>query len=100
LGEYKDSVSVGVISGLSRSITAENDRGTSETLEDVIQTDAAINLGNSGGPLINLRGEAIGINTALAYNAENIGFAIPINKTREIIDALISSLSESSDVLE
>jgi S1-C subfamily serine protease len=98
LGEYKDSVSVGVISGLSRSITAEDDEGNTETLEDVIQTDAAINLGNSGGPLVNLRGEVIGINTALAYDAENIGFAIPINKARGIIEPLIFSLSEPSSV--
>ncbi|MFA4999325.1 MAG: trypsin-like peptidase domain-containing protein [Parcubacteria group bacterium] len=89
LGEYKDTVSVGVISGLSRTITATDQSGNNETIENVLQTDAAINPGNSGGPLINLKGEVIGINTAVAYNAENIGFAIPINKARRVIDSAI-----------
>ena len=77
LGEFRNTVSVGVISGLGRTITASGGDFV-ETLEDVIQTDAAINKGNSGGPLLNLRGEVIGINTAVAQaGAENIGFAIP-----------------------
>lgn len=95
LGEYKDTVSVGVISGLSRTITAKNQSGDIETIEEVFQTDAAINPGNSGGPLINLRGEVIGINTAIAYGAENIGFAIPINKARGVMESLIASLSDN-----
>ncbi|MCK4355187.1 trypsin-like peptidase domain-containing protein [Candidatus Parcubacteria bacterium] len=79
LGEFRNTVSVGVISGLGRTITASGG-GLVETLEDVIQTDAAINKGNSGGPLLNLRGQVIGINTAVAQaGAENIGFAIPAN---------------------
>ena len=78
LGEFNNTVSVGVISGLSRTITAGG-RGVSETLENIIQTDAAINSGNSGGPLFNLKGEVIGVNTAMAGNAQNIGFAIPVN---------------------
>ncbi|MFA5052841.1 MAG: trypsin-like peptidase domain-containing protein [Parcubacteria group bacterium] len=86
LGEYKDTVSVGVISGLARTITATDQSGDTETIENVLQTDAAINPGNSGGPLINLKGEVIGINVAVAYNAENIGFAIPINKARNILN--------------
>ena len=77
LGEFRNTVSVGVISGLGRTITASGGNFV-ETLEDVIQTDAAINFGNSGGPLLNLRGEVVGINTAVAQaGAENIGFAIP-----------------------
>lgn len=84
LGEFRNSVSVGVISGLQRSITASG-LGMSEVLEDTIQTDAAINKGNSGGPLLNLRGEVIGINTATALQAQNVGFAIPINKAKKDI---------------
>jgi serine protease Do len=82
LGEFRNTVSVGVISGLARSITASGG-GMLEQLEEVIQTDAAINQGNSGGPLLNLYGEVIGINTAMALEAENIGFAIPINKVKK-----------------
>jgi S1-C subfamily serine protease len=85
LGEFRNTVSVGVISGLGRSITASGG-GVVETLEDVIQTDAAINQGNSGGPLLNLNGEVIGINTAMVVGAENIGFAIPINKAKKDLE--------------
>ncbi len=84
LGEFRNTVSVGVISGLSRTITASG-AGVSETIEDVIQTDAAINKGNSGGPLLNLKGEVIGINTATVEQAQSIGFAIPINKAKKDI---------------
>lgn len=85
LGEFQNSVSVGVISGLGRTITAQGG-GLVETLEDVIQTDAAINQGNSGGPLLNLKGEVVGINTATVVSGENIGFAIPINKAKKGIE--------------
>lgn len=85
LGEFRNSVSVGVISGLGRTISAEGG-GLVETLEDVIQTDAAINKGNSGGPLLNLNGEVIGVNTAMVLEAQNIGFAIPINKAKKDIE--------------
>lgn len=84
LGEFKNTVSVGVISGLGRTITASGG-GIIETIEDVIQTDAAINKGNSGGPLLNLKGEVIGINTATVLGAENIGFAIPINQAKKAL---------------
>ncbi len=84
LGEFQNTVSVGVISGLGRTITASGG-GMVETLEDVIQTDAAINKGNSGGPLLNLKGEVIGINTAVSLEGENIGFTIPINKAKKDI---------------
>lgn len=89
LGEFRNTVSVGVISGLGRSITASGG-GTVETLDDIIQTDAAINKGNSGGPLLNLKGEVIGINTAIAEGAQSIGFAIPINKAKRDIEQVKS----------
>lgn len=86
LGEFRNTVSVGVISGLGRQIVAgEEFRGESEVLDAVIQTDAAINLGNSGGPLLNLRGEAVGVNTAVARGAENIGFALPSSEAARIL---------------
>ena len=86
LGEFKNTVSVGVISGLSRTVQAQG-----EILTNVIQTDAAINQGNSGGPLLNLKGEVIGINTAVALGAENIGFAIPINQVKGVINQVVQS---------
>lgn len=85
LAEFRNTVSTGVISGLGRKITASGGSFV-ETLEDVIQTDAAINKGNSGGPLLNLKGEVIGINTAMAIDAQSIGFAIPINKAKKDIE--------------
>ena len=86
LGEFQNTVSLGVISGLRRSIMASAGGGTTEELTDLIQTDAAINPGNSGGPLLNLEGKAIGINTAVAQGAENIGFALPINLVKELLE--------------
>lgn len=91
LGEFTNTVSVGVISGLGRTITASGS-GFVETIEDVIQTDAAINKGNSGGPLLNLKGEVIGINTAIASGgAENIGFAICVNRAKKDIEQVKAS---------
>lgn len=90
LGEFRNSVSVGVISGLRRDITASGS-GFSELLEGIIQTDAAINKGNSGGPLLNLQGEVVGINTAMALEAENVGFAIPINSVKKAIEQVKES---------
>ncbi|HCC60287.1 MAG TPA: hypothetical protein DEP95_03680 [Candidatus Staskawiczbacteria bacterium] len=87
LGEFTNTVSVGVVSGLQRTISASDRGGSfSETLQGIIQTDAAINSGNSGGPLLNLKGEVIGINTAMAENAQSIGFAIPINTAKNDIE--------------
>lgn len=86
LGEFNNTVSVGVISGLRRTIVASSGFGEAETLEEVIQTDTAINPGNSGGPLLNLSGEVIGVNVAMASGAENIGFAIPINRAKKDIE--------------
>lgn len=86
LGEFRNTVSVGVVSGLRRSVVASGGEfGQSEELTGVIQTDAAINPGNSGGPLLNLRGEVIGVNVAMAAGAENIGFSLPINEIKKDI---------------
>lgn len=83
LGQYQNTVTDGIISGKGRPITAgDASGGSSESLTDLLQTDAAINPGNSGGPLLNHSGQVIGINTAVAANAEGIGFAIPINATK------------------
>lgn len=88
LGEFKNTVSVGVISGLARTIIASGEGVGVETIRGVIQTDAAVNPGNSGGPLLNLRGEVVGINVAVASNAENIGFAIPVNRALRAIESV------------
>ncbi len=88
LGDLPNSVSVGVVSGLGRKIEAGGfGRGATETLDQVIQTDAAINFGNSGGPLLNIRGEVIGVNTAVNDGAQNIGFAIPSAEVSNILDS-------------
>ncbi|MBI2037248.1 MAG: trypsin-like peptidase domain-containing protein [Candidatus Liptonbacteria bacterium] len=88
LGEFRNTVSVGVVSGLSRTITAGDGGSFSETIRGVLQTDAAINPGNSGGPLLNLKGEVIGINTAVVSGAQNIGFAIPVNQAKRAIESV------------
>lgn len=88
LGEFRNTASVGIISGLSRTVTAGGPGVGLETIRGVLQTDAAINPGNSGGPLLNLRGEVIGINTAIAAGAQNVGFAIPINHARRDIETV------------
>lgn len=89
LGEFQNTISSGIVSGLSRFITAMTDMdGHSERLRGLIQTDAAINPGNSGGPLVNLAGQVIGINAAIVFGAQNIGFAIPINKARRDLEEL------------
>lgn len=86
LGEFANSVSRGIISGLKRELTAGTSYGQEEVLRDIIQTDAAINPGNSGGPLLDLEGNVIGINVAVAQGAENIGFAIPVNQIKRAVD--------------
>ena len=87
LGQYPNSVTKGIISGLGRPITAVSSglRGNLQEFEDLIQTDAAINSGNSGGPLVNADGKVIGINTAVAGQAQNIGFSVPINRAQDLI---------------
>ena len=90
LGQYQNSVTSGIISGTGRSLTATDGSGTmSERLSDMIQTDAAINSGNSGGPLINAAGEVIGINTATSASGENVGFAIPIASVKGMLSQLV-----------
>lgn len=92
LGQFQNTVTSGIISGYGRDVTASDSSGSSaETLSDLFQTDAAINEGNSGGPLVNINGEVIGINTATAGGAQSIGFAIPINDARGLISSVLSS---------
>ena len=92
LGEYQNTVTAGIISGTGRSVTASDGNGYNvETLTDMIQTDAAINSGNSGGPLVNATGEVIGINTATSASAENMGFAIPISSVKGMLSQLIET---------
>lgn len=84
LGEFRNTVTTGIISGLGRGITAGSPfEGSVERLDNVIQTDAAINPGNSGGPLLNSSGDVIGVNTAVSSSGQNIGFAIPINVIKD-----------------
>ena len=91
LGAYQNSVTSGIISGKGRSLTAtDSSRTQIETLSDMIQTDAAINGGNSGGPLLNAAGEVIGINTAYASQGNNVGFAIPISSVKGIIKNVLN----------
>lgn len=90
LGRFSNTVTTGVISGIGRGITAGSFFGQSETLEDVFQTDAALNPGNSGGPLLNLSGEVIGINVAISQTGENIGFAIPISVAKKTLETFKS----------
>lgn len=90
LGQFQNTVTAGVLSAYGRSLTATDEAGSSaETLQNLFQTDASINAGNSGGPLVNMQGEVIGINTAVAGNAENIGFSIPINDVQGLIKSVL-----------
>ncbi|HSX44538.1 MAG TPA: trypsin-like peptidase domain-containing protein [Candidatus Saccharimonadales bacterium] len=96
LGQFQNTVTSGIISGFGRNLRASDSNGnSSETLQNLFQTDAAINEGNSGGPLVNLNGEVIGLNTALAGAAQNIGFALPIND----IQGLNKSVLEQGKLL-
>jgi serine protease Do len=90
LGLFRNSVTSGIISGTGRPVLAGDESGTSsEQLEDMLQTDAAINSGNSGGPLVNLKGEVIGINTAISADGQSVGFAIPINTAKGLIKSVV-----------
>ena len=86
LGTYSNSVTSGIVSAKGRSITTDN----GEQLSNLIQTDAAINPGNSGGPLLDAAGNVIGVNTAIAQNSNGIGFAIPIDIARPIMEQAVA----------
>jgi serine protease Do len=89
LGQYQNTVTQGIISGKGRPVTAGDQNGSSEeSLQDLLQTDAAINEGNSGGPLVNLAGQVIGMNTAISSQGQNVGFAIPIDEVKAAIDSV------------
>lgn len=91
LGQFQNTVTSGIISGFGRDVTAGDQSGaqSNENLTDLFQTDAAINEGNSGGPLVNINGEVIGVNTAIASEAQNIGFAQPINDVKGLISNVL-----------
>lgn len=93
LGQYQNTVTNGIISGKGRPVSAYTDESETEyeTLTDLLQTDAAINPGNSGGPLLNMSGQVIGINTAMAYEAQNIGFAIPIDGVKGLVKGVLAN---------
>ncbi len=94
LGQYQNTVTSGIISGLGRPVIASADgslNAESESLTDLVQTDAAINSGNSGGPLLNMRGQVVGINTAVAQDAQSIGFAIPIGAAKGMLANLVAT---------
>lgn len=87
LGQFDNTVTTGVVSGLGRSVNAGDPfSAQTETLDNLIQTSAAINPGNSGGPLLNLSGQVVGVNVATTQGAQNIGFAIPINQVKSLVD--------------
>jgi len=93
LGQFQNTVTSGIISGFGRDVTAGDQSGlqASESLTDLFQTDAAINEGNSGGPLVNINGEVIGVNTAVASDAQNIGFAQPVNDLKGLISGILDN---------
>lgn len=88
LGKYQNSVTKGIVSGIGRTLSASDGQGKVETLDNVIQTDAEINFGNSGGPLIDLTGRVVGINVAVDTAGSAIGFAIPINDAKPVIKSV------------
>ena len=93
LGQFQNTVTTGIISGYGRDVVAgdQSSLQSSENLTDLFQTDAAINEGNSGGPLVNINGEVVGINTAIASDAQNIGFAQPIDDLKALISSVLDS---------
>lgn len=100
LGRFTNTVTTGVVSGLGRRVSAGDPfSGSVESLDNLIQTDAAINPGNSGGPLLNSAGQVIGVNVATTEGAQNIGFAIPINSVKKIVDEFVRTGSVSRPFL-
>lgn len=93
LGQFSNTVTSGIISGFGRSVVAGSGGSSTdaESLDNLIQTDAAINEGNSGGPLVDTDGQVIGINTAVSGQGQNIGFAIPINDVNGLIKQVLST---------
>jgi S1-C subfamily serine protease len=92
LGAYQNTVTSGIIGGIGRTVTAADDSGNgAETLNNLLQTDAAINFGNSGGPLATIDGKVIGINTAIAADAEGLGFAIPTSEFKGMLDSVLKT---------
>jgi len=87
--QFQKTVTSGIVSALNRTVEIQTDQGVNY-MEDLIQTDASINPGNSGGPLMNAKGEVIGINTIKVSAAEGIGFAIPINIAKPIVNSFIN----------
>lgn len=88
LGEFRNTVTKGIVSGINRTLTAGGAGIGSEVIEGAIQTDAAISSGNSGGPLLNIKGEVVGVNTAVAQEGENIGFALPVDQVKLILESV------------
>lgn len=89
LAEFDNTVTFGIISAKSRDITASGGMGSSaENLSGLLQTDAPINPGNSGGPLVNLAGQVVGVNVAMAQSANSIGFALPIDDVKPVLDSV------------
>lgn len=100
LGRFNNTVTTGVVSGVGRAVNAGDPfSGNTERLNDLIQTDAAINPGNSGGPLLNSAGQVIGVNVATTEGAQNIGFALPINLVKAIVDEFVKNGSVSTAFL-
>jgi len=91
LGEYSNTVTRGIVSGINRRVVAGDGSGGSEVLDGAIQTDAAINPGNSGGPLLNISGQVIGINTAVNFSGSALGFAIPIDRAKIIVKSVLEN---------
>jgi S1-C subfamily serine protease len=92
LGAYQNTVTAGIIGGIGRTVTASDSSGSgTTTLNNLLQTDAAINFGNSGGPLATLDGKVIGINTAIAADAEGLGFAIPTSEFRGMLESVLKN---------
>jgi serine protease Do len=96
LGQYQNTVTSGIISGIGRKIVAGDEQGSSESLTNVIQTDAAINPGNSGGPLLDVTGNVIGINTAIDQQGQLVGFAIPANE----ISSDVTSFQQNGKIVK
>ncbi len=88
LGRYQNSVTKGIVSGLNRNLEITDNKSEIMQLYDVIQTDAEINIGNSGGPLIDLSGKVVGVNTAIDSAGTSIGFAIPVNDARNVVTSI------------